>query len=141
MDPRVKTPALGLLSQFTLSMQAYKGVQRSFELAAAVKQFSSDVAKARATANTDAQKTRLNMIEQKLKLLTDGQQQRPGTPVPVTEFPLGRLAGGFTSLLDLLQNADVAPSTQAVSASKDLQAALEKAEVSWKEIKVMTGPK
>ncbi len=46
----------------------------------------------------------------------------------VADMPLGRLAGAFTQLLDLLQDADVTPSTQAVAAARDLQAALAKAE-------------
>lgn len=141
MDPRIKTPALGLLSQFALSMQAYNRIQRTFELTAAVKKLSDDVAKMRSTATTDAQKSRMDMIGQKIKLLTEGPQQRPGTPDSVAELPLGRLAGAFASLLDLLQDADVAPSTQAVTASKDLQAALTKAESSWKVIADMNTQK
>ena len=81
------------------------------------------------------------MIESKIKLLTDGTPQRPGAPLPVNNFPLGRLRGAFTQLLDLLQDGDVAPSTQAVAASKNLQAALAKAEIAWKEITDMMAPK
>jgi hypothetical protein len=122
-------------------MQAYEGIQQSFELTAAVKKFATDIAKLRSTANTDAQKARLDMIAEKIKLLTDGTPQRPGTPVPVAEFPLGRLSGAFASLLELLQDADVAPSNQAVTASKDLRSALATAESSWKAITDMMAPK
>jgi photosystem II stability/assembly factor-like uncharacterized protein len=142
MDPRVKTTPLGIKQQFDLSMQAYKGIQRVADMTASVKKFSADIAKLRTLAMmTDAQKARLDMIESKIKLLTDGTATRPGTSVAVSDLPLGRLGGAFTQLLDLLQDADVAPSTQAVAASKDLQAALAKAEIAWKEITDMMAPK
>ena len=141
MDPRVKTPPLGLKRQFDLSMLAYDGINKVNEMTAAVKKFTADITKVRALANSDVQKKRLDMIESKIKLLTDGPQRRLGEPVSVAEFPLGRLGGAFTQLLDLLQDADVAPSTQAVAASNDLQRALTKAEASWKEITDMMAPK
>ena len=141
MDPRVKTPPLGLKKQFDLSMLSYDGIARVNEITAAIEKFSANIAKARATANTDAQKTRLDMIETKIKLLMSGPQRRPGEPSPVAEIPLSRLGGAFAQLLDLLQDADVAPSTQAVAASNDLQTALAKSETSWKEITNMMTPK
>ncbi|MEO6656391.1 MAG: glycoside hydrolase [Pyrinomonadaceae bacterium] len=142
IDPRIKTPVVGLMHQFRLSMQAYEGIRRSIELEAAVKKSSEDIAKLRTVAlMTEAQKARLDMIEQKIKLLTDGPTQRPGTPLPVADLPLGRLAGAFSQLLDLLQDADVAPSTQAASASKDLQTALAKNEASWEGIADMMATK
>jgi len=140
MDPRVKTPPMGLRQQFELSLKAYDGIKRVDELSAAVKKFSDDLAKARALASTDAQKTRLDAIGQKIKLLTDGPPRKPGQPLPVDEFPLDRLQDAFTTLLGLLQDADVTPSTQAVRASADLQTALARAEASFKEIRAMMSP-
>lgn len=90
---------------------------------------------------TDTQKARLDLIEQKIKLLTDGPKRKPGESVTVAELPLSRLGGAFTQLLDLLQDADVAPSTQASAASNDLRAALANANALWKEIRDMMAPK
>ncbi len=141
IDPRVKTPTLGLKKQFDLSMLSYTGIARVNEMTAAVEKFSADIAKVRAVTNTDAQKNRLDMIDAKIKLMMSGPQRKPGELSPVAETPLGRLGGSLATLLDLLQDADVAPSTQAIAASNDLQAALAKAEASWKEIKAMMAPK
>ena len=134
MDPRVRTSPLGLTQQFTLSMQAYEGVKRATTLLADASKLSADMAKARVDAKTDAERARIDAAIQKIKALTEGSGGRrggaavAGAPVAVTDLPLSRLAGAFTSLLDLLQDADVAPSTQAVAAARDLQTALAKAE-------------
>ena len=141
MDPRIKTPAAGLQQQYTLSMQAYEGLRRSYEIGKAAKKLSDDIAKRRPAATTDAQKAKLDAIDAKIKILVDGPPHQPGTPVPVADFPLGRLAEAYATLLELLQDADVAPSTQAITASKDLQTALAKVESSWKEITDMTAQK
>ena len=118
IDPRVKTSTLGLRQQFDLSMQAYNGITRARELADAVRKHIEDLEK---SASQSAELA-------KLKRLLNGENQRPGTAVTLVNLPLGSLAGTFTQLLDLLQDADVTPSTQAISAARDLQIALRKAE-------------
>ncbi len=123
MDPRVKTRPLGLLVQFNLSRQAYDEISRARNLAAEVRKRISDLEKSQPASP----------LIPKLKMLLDGPQQRPGTAMAVADFPLSRLAGAFTQLLDLFQDADVAPSTQAVAAARDLQLAIKKAESVWKE--------
>mgnify|MGYP001160635345 FL=1 len=142
IDPRVKTSAIGLKQQFDLSMLAYAGIAEVSQMTSAVAKFSADIARLRNLAGvTDTQKARLDLIEQKIKLLTDGPKRKPGESVTVAELPLSRLGGAFTQLLDLLQDADVAPSTQASAASNDLRAALANANALWKEIRDMMAPK
>jgi hypothetical protein len=138
MDPRVirVTTLTGLRQQFDLSMKAYAGIQRADELSSMVKKFSDQIANTRKLALVnDQQKARLDMIEQKIKMLTDGPKRQPGEPTPLNEYPLGRLQDAFTQLLGLLQDADVAPSTQAVRASGELQTALAKAEAQFNDIR------
>ncbi len=124
MDPRVTTSAAGLRQQYDLSVQAFDGILRARALTASVQKQIADLERSQPT----------NPALPKLKALVGGGQQRGGggaaaaAPVAVADFPLGRLAGAFTQLLDLLQDADVAPSTQAVAAARDLQSALNKAE-------------
>ncbi|MEP6946374.1 MAG: glycoside hydrolase [Acidobacteriota bacterium] len=117
MDPRVTTPAAGLTQQFELSLQAYNGISRARMLADSVRKQIADLEKSQPASPNLA----------KLKALLDGSTPR-GAAAAVADMPLGRLAGAFTQMLDLLQDADVAPSTQAVAAARDLQTALEKAE-------------
>lgn len=125
MDPRVTTAAAGLKQQFDLSIQTYDGIIRARELTAQVAKQIADLEKSQPASPALA----------KLRALVGGGQQRGGgaaAPVVVADLPLGRLAGAFTQLLDLLQDADVAPSSQAVSAAKDLQVALAKAEAAMR---------
>ncbi|CAN5487865.1 hypothetical protein BH10ACI3_BH10ACI3_15000 [soil metagenome] len=123
MDPRVTTPPTGLLAQYTLSMQTYLGITRARDLTAEIRKQIADLEKSEPS----------NPAIAKLKLLVDGSPQKPGTTVVVADLPLSRLAGAFTQMLDLLQDADVSPSTQATATAKDLQSALARAEKGWAE--------
>ena len=123
MDPRITTSAAGLKQQFDLSLAAYEGIKITREMTTAVRKRIADLEKSQPT----------NASIAKLKQLLDGST-RPGTPVAVADMPLSRLSGAFTQLLDLLQDADVAPSTQAIAATRDLQTALANAQRAWQEI-------
>jgi hypothetical protein len=136
MDPRVKTPPAGLRLQYDLSMRAYNGQNRAMEMMEAVTALQKSNAAKRVNADA-AQKAQLDMSDAKIKTLLSGPQRKPGEPSPPSEMPLERLAGSFNGLLDLLQDADVTPSAQALAGSKDIEAALAKAEAAWKEISAM----
>jgi photosystem II stability/assembly factor-like uncharacterized protein len=125
IDPRVKTSPIGLKQQFDLSMEAYEGVSKARTMTSEVRKRIADLEKSQPTSPDIA----------KLKTLVDGPQARPGTPIEPQNFPLGRIAGSYTQLLDLLQDADVAPSTQAVAAARDLKVALAKNEAAWSQMK------
>ena len=125
MDPRVPTSPGDWQQQFTLSMQVYNGVKETFAMLEEAKKLQAKFKADKDTAN-----------EAKLNLLLNGARLTGApTPTGLSELPLNRLNGAFAGLLDLLQDADVAPSMQAVSAAKDLQTALEKVKKTWAEIK------
>jgi len=50
-------------------------------------------------------------------------------------MPLGRLAASFTSMLDLLQEVDATPTTQAVRDIGALRAALARAQGNWSALR------
>jgi hypothetical protein len=135
MDPRVTTPGAALQKQFDLSIAAYDGIIRARELSDEVKKFSETLAADRKkTAKDSTEARKLDQLEREIDMLLKGSG-KPGTVQPVSELPLGRLAGAFTGLLDMLQDADVLPSTQASAAAADLQTALRNSEKLWTEIK------
>jgi photosystem II stability/assembly factor-like uncharacterized protein len=105
MDPRITTSTLDLRQQFDLSMQAYEGVKQTYAMIEEAKTLKGKVDVA------------------KLDLLLNGT--KPLTQ-NLVDLPLNRLNGAFAGLLDLLQDADVKPTSQAISAAKDLQIALAK---------------
>lgn len=136
MDPRITTLAAGLRKQFDLSMNAYKGITEARKLSDEVKKLQDQLKAAREKIGKDSPVLKdIDELEKNLTRLTSGPSQPPGTPVAVIDFSLGRLGGAFTGLLDFLQDADVAPTTQMASAAIDLQTALSKAEAAWDVIK------
>lgn len=131
MDPRVKTLPLGLRQQYDLSIEAYDGISKARSMANETRRTIADLEKN--SPNSPSLP--------KLRILLNGQPPRPGTAIAVADLPLARLAGAFGQLLDLLQDADVAPSTQAAAAARDLQKALARAESVWiiEKAKITTG--
>lgn len=122
MDPRVKTSPLGLKQQFDLSMQAYDGIAKARTLADETRKLIADLEKSNPNSPSVV----------KLKAILNGENPRPGTPVIIAQMPLSRLPGAFAQLLDLLQDADVTPSSQAFAAARDLQMALLRIEAQLK---------
>ncbi len=136
IDPRLKTPPAGLQQQFALSMQAYEGVKQTYAMLEDAKKMQAQLKSAREKAATDDVKKQIKAVEEKLNTLVNGAKPSvPPTPTAVSELPLNRLNGAFATLLELLQDADVAPSAQAVSAARDLQIALANSTKIWNEIK------
>jgi photosystem II stability/assembly factor-like uncharacterized protein len=134
IDPRVKTSPTGLQQQFGLSMQAYEGIKISRAAFAEVRKLEIDLTSVREKAGKDSPLIKdIDTFEKRLSLMTGSGP--PAGSVPLKEFPLARLGGAFTSLLDLLQDADVTPSTQAVSALNDLKFALARSLAIWSVIR------
>lgn len=136
MDPRVTTRPAGLKQQFDLSMRAYVAIRTVAQMTADIRSISARLAANRdkAGAGTPLGKE-IAAVEQKLKLLMDGPRTTPGTPTPIVDLPLSRLGGAFASMLDLLQDADVEPTSQAVRDLAGLDAALAKVQLAWNGIR------
>ncbi|MGI8788723.1 MAG: WD40/YVTN/BNR-like repeat-containing protein [Pyrinomonadaceae bacterium] len=136
IDPRITTSAADLRQQFALSMQAYEGVKKSFEAMEEVKKLQVQLKNARvkAAGKSDVIKD-IDALEAKLNSLMGTNRQTSPAPVPLSEFPLGRLSAAFQTLLDVLQDADATPTAQATATAKDLQQALANSLKLWNEIK------
>jgi len=132
MDPRVKTPVAGLARQFTLSQQLYNQL---LTLAPAVEQ-ANDVRKQLKDLQKKAQGDALaavNALDQKLQALVGGVGRRPGVG---TEAPtLGGTRTRYLALLNVFQEADVAPSTQATAAVSEVEQQLPPLMARWQSIK------
>jgi hypothetical protein len=123
MDPRVKTPALGLAQQFTLSKQMYDG------MLAAQKGLDEIRALRAKSAGTP--------LDQKLAALEGGGGGRGGGRGAAPEGPdtLTSVSGGLGQLMGLLQGADAAPTTQLTAAVAARRAALTKLLARWNALK------
>jgi len=132
IDPRVKTPPAGLAQQFKLSQELYTTL---LSLAPAVEQASSvrkQLKDIQGRAQGDALAA-VKALDQKVQELAGGVTRRPGAG---TEAPtLGGLRPRFLALLGVLQEADVAPTTQATAAVTELQRQLPPLMQRWEQIK------
>jgi len=146
MDPRVKTPALALAQQSTLSKAVYDGaldaqsaLQQLRALRAAVKQAQERAGQAPAAATLGAFDQKLASIEG-----IAGGGGRGGAGGGGGAGGRGGAAGGadtlagiggsLTSLVPILQGADAAPTTQVLSAVTERRAALATLLGRWKAL-------
>jgi hypothetical protein len=126
MDPRVKTSALGLNQQFTLSKQMYDGM---VEAQKALQDLRALRAK---TAGTPLD-ARLAALEGQ----AGGGRGGPpaaASPGDVRETLTG-IGASLGALMNQLQGADVAPTTQLVAAVTQRRAALAKLMAEWAALK------
>jgi photosystem II stability/assembly factor-like uncharacterized protein len=137
MDPRVKTPRTALDLQFTLSQQLYKNllaVSPAFDQIVALREKIKDL---QSQAKGDVL-TSLNSLDQKLQSLAGAAARRPGL---ANEPPsLGVVRTRLLALLNVIQEVDDAPTTQAASAVADVAARVAPVLQRWQVIQTQDIP-
>ncbi|HLW52348.1 MAG TPA: glycoside hydrolase [Candidatus Angelobacter sp.] len=133
MDPRVKTSAAALASQFKLSMALYKQLQT---LAPAVEEANSarkQLKEIRKKLSEGTLAAAVDQLDQKIQAVVGGTPRRPGAG---TEPPtLGMMRTRYLALFNVFQEADVAPSTQATAGVSELEKDLPPIMAHWEAIK------
>src|SRR5262249_4612190 len=116
MDPRVKTPALGLTQQFTLSKQLYDGLLEVRRAQDAARELREQI---RTRRGSGGDERALVELDQKIAAI-EGQVAAGvgGGRGAAPEGPetLNSIAAGLNQLMGLLQGADVTPTTQLAAA-------------------------
>ncbi len=141
IDPRVKAEAISLAQQFNLSFEAYRGMQQTFEAVEQVKGLRSQIKAAITRAGQGPLTEALTAIDKKATAIggegrgDGGSPGLPGGTIDVRDPNLTRLNGGFSSLLEHLQSADLAPTVPMVAAATELQKTLGKLLGDWSELK------
>ncbi len=137
MDPRVKTPLIGLQQQFKLSNDLYTQLltlSPAAEEATALRKQLKDL-QPKATGEA---LVAIKTLDEKLQTLAGGATRRPGAGAePPT---LGGLKTKFLTLFGVFQEADVAPSTQAAAAVAELQKQLPPLMERWKAMQAQDIP-
>ncbi|HEX8161237.1 MAG TPA: hypothetical protein VF538_05160 [Pyrinomonadaceae bacterium] len=133
LDPRVKTPEAGLRQQFELSMQAYEGMNKSFDALGEVRALRARIKRQRDGGATGPKGGALAALDERLSALAGEGGGGQGAAAGGANF--AQLNSSFESLLELLQSADAQPTTQAVAASAELQRRLAEALSLWNGIK------
>jgi hypothetical protein len=124
MDPRVKTPAAGLAQQFTLSKQMYDGMIE-------VQKALDEIQSLKRSAITDRPVGD--------RPVGDGLKTVPYNSNAVRIDELTRsftaMSAGLGQLMNILQQADVTPTTPLVTAVGERRAALSKLVAEWNALK------
>jgi photosystem II stability/assembly factor-like uncharacterized protein len=131
MDPRVRTPAAGLLEQFTLSKRCYDDVVAASKVTEQVRAIREQFRKAREQAGAGPVADRIAAFERKLTEVAGaagGGGRGGGGRGAVAGGPdtVASVAATLGLLMQSIEGADVAPATQAVAAVTDRRAALAK---------------
>ena len=123
LDPRVKTPALGLAQQFTLSKQLYDGIIEA-------QQTVGDIRARLAVASNDPARSSEVAALQAL----EGQAAGRGAAADGPDT-FNSVIGAMNQLRGLLQGADVTPTTQLTAAVAGRRAAVANLKARWNALK------
>jgi photosystem II stability/assembly factor-like uncharacterized protein len=132
MDSRVNTPPEGLAQQFRLSMQCYEGMQRVGLALAQVRQLRGQLKSLGEQAKQGAVADAVVALDKKVTALAGSA---PTFGRGGGEITLSRLMADLAALLETLQAADVAPTTQAAAAVNQSQQALTELMTRWETLK------
>jgi hypothetical protein len=132
MDPRVKTPVPGLKQQFVLSKEIYDDLSASDRALDEMRKLRADIARRRTTGggNTAA----IEDFDKAISTL-EGEEGRRGRNAPIGPETVSSVNSSLQNLMQSLQQADVQPTTQIVSAVADRRAALAKLLKNWNALK------
>jgi hypothetical protein len=137
MDPRVKTPTADLARQLQLSQRLYTELLSVVPATNQLINVRTQLKDLQKKAQGDVL-VAVNTLDQKLQTLGGGQARRPGAG---TEAPsLGGIRTRMLSLMGVLQEADVAPTTQAANAVPELEQQAPPLMQQWETIKAQDIP-
>ncbi len=141
MDPRVKTPLPGLTQQFTLSKQLYDNVIAGSAALDQVLALRSQLRALKERAAPGPVADAIAALDQKAEALGGGEGG-PGGRFGGGGGPdtLASVRGSLASLLGLLQQADVAPTAQAVAAVAAQRSALAPLMARWNALRTQDIP-
>ncbi|HEX5604669.1 MAG TPA: hypothetical protein VFX63_19045, partial [Pyrinomonadaceae bacterium] len=141
MDPRVKTPAPELAQQFNLSLEAYRGMEKTFDTVEQIRKLRAQIRELISRVDRGPLAEALNTLDKKAAAIGGegrGDASSPGLPggtIDMREPNLTRLNNGYSSLIEHLQTADLAPTVPMVTAATELQKVLTKLMADWDQLK------
>lgn len=145
MDPRVRTPAAGLMEQFTLSKQCYDSAVQAEKIAQEVRSWRDKLKTAREQAGQGATAESIAAFDKRVAEIAGAAAAgrrfgggRGGARGPET---IASVAVELGSLMRDIENADVAPSSALAAAVRDRRAAMSRLVVRWNALKAQELPK
>jgi len=141
MDPRVTASIEDLMTQFGVSLDAYKGMQQTFAGVDQIKKLRAQIKVAIERVDRGPLAEALGALDKKAAAIggdgsgDGGSPGLPGGTIDMREPNLTRLNGAFSSLLEHLQSADRAPTQPMLTAASELQKSLKKLLADWEAFK------
>ena len=138
MDPRVKTSPEGIAQQHSIAMHSYEGMKQVRDALEQVRKIRAQLRDLRGRATQGALANAIDALERKAAALegTGGGFRGGGGGASASSQPsLSRISGELLGLMGLVEGADVAPTTQAVAAARQIQSALGQILARWSETK------
>ena len=133
MDPRVKTPLTGLLEQFNMSNQLYDGILETYRALGQLRAIRTQVKPLQEHAGPSAVLQALIAFDQKAAAL-EGSGDRFNSRSGGSRDTLAGISVSLAMMMEILQSADVTPTSQAVTAVSDIRTALSKLMERWKAL-------
>ena len=133
MDPRVTTPLEGLAQQHALSMQLSEAMKRDREALDQVRTVRSKLQAVAGRARGSDLGKRAGELDGRVATF-EGSASRFSRRGGGGDSFAG-LNGDLAALYEVLQGADVTPTTQAVAACADTESRLEKLLAAWKDLR------
>jgi len=136
MDPRIKTPEVDLRKQFEMEAGSVDGMNETFEALQQVRSLRPQLAD-RAGKAKGALADSLNALDKQVAELEGASQGAFFGVPPSGKRPenLSTLNQHFGQLLNVVDSADAAPTTQASAVYLELEDSLEKLLAQWKKVR------
>jgi len=140
MDPRVKAGPEVLSQLFALSLAAYQGMEQSFATAQTAQKVHDQIKSIIDRVGSGPLADSLAALDKKIVTISGearGDASSPGLPggtIDLRNANLTRLNDGFSSLLENLQSADVAPTAATLLAADEMQKVLLKLQGDWDQL-------
>jgi hypothetical protein len=131
MDPRVKTLARDLATQFKFSKLLYDRWLEFTAIGEQIKAIRSQLVDTRSKATTDDVKTRIDSFNAKLDALVGPEVGRPDSAAKPT---IRNAAAKVTTLFSVLQDVDAAPTPSVVAAVAQLQTEAQLLMTQWQAL-------
>jgi photosystem II stability/assembly factor-like uncharacterized protein len=131
MDPRVTTAPAGIAKMFEVSIRCYEGIAKIRAAQAEIRKLRDQLKALKERAGQGATADAIAALDQKAAGIEGAGGGRRGGG----GSGLGRLAGELLSVMNVVDDADATPTTQAVAASEALQKSLTAELSGWGEIK------
>jgi photosystem II stability/assembly factor-like uncharacterized protein len=135
MDPRVRTSNADLGEQFRLAKQLYDEWWGLNSISEAVKRARGQLAESRPRVPEGNLKTHVDALAEKLQALAGGGPGGRGGGGGDERLSIATTAGRVRTLFGLIQEVDLAPTTQAAAAVPDLLKDSRTLQESWQAIK------